>query len=238
MRTGKSWSFRASAKALAATIFMSMAVSTFAAEHDATHVKKWVGIDGLTTPSEGLAEGQSVGTWQIIYSGFGSNKLITEAGQTRFELCPMASHGAGAVDHAAMSFGEFFGDNLVFSATVRNDEQLWDVNQIQPWHAPWLVFCAKDKQNFYYVITKTNGYELGKLIDGKQIFLATGSDTTFRLGQAVNVEIKQSAGHIQVKIDGKQLIDYADPNPYTSGRIGLYTECSRVSFWNISADSD
>jgi Ca2+-binding RTX toxin-like protein len=145
---------------------------------------------------------------------------------------PSVTHSALVLSQAVLN-GDF-----TYSADVLTDAQLRTGGAPNPWETAWLVWDYTDNDHFYYFALKTNGWELGKrdpAYAGGQRFLATGSDTSFLLKTWYDVAVTQVGATISVSVDGQPIVTFADQErPYTSGRLGIYTEDARVFFDNVS----
>lgn len=110
------------------------------------------------------------------------------------------------------------------------------------WEAGWVLWDYQSNTEFYYFVLKPNGWELGKEdpnYPGAQRFLATGSSPTFAIGSEHHVEISQThdatSTTLSVTVDGTLLTTFTDSEaPYTTGKVGLYTEDARVAFDNLN----
>jgi hypothetical protein len=68
-----------------------------------------------------------------------------------------------------------------------------------------------------------------------QQYLATGSSPVFAIGKPVTVRVIIRGARMAVYANGQQIVSHHDTSsPYTSGRVGLYTEDAAVTFDNIS----
>jgi hypothetical protein len=123
----------------------------------------------------------------------------------------------------------------VSATTVR---QLRMGSAPQPWEVAWVLWHYADNSHFYYFIPKPNGWELGKAdpaYPGAQRFLATGTSPAFPIGSWYRVGIIQSGQTIQVSVNGAVVTTFTDrERPYSSGRVGLYTEDAEAYFDNVS----
>ena len=95
------------------------------------------------------------------------------------------------------------------------------------------MFRYMGEARSYYLIHKTNGIELGKLVPPRgegQIFLVTKPRPRAVPGRWYDYRIEVRGANIKVYIDDKLQIDYTDPNPILRGGVGLYTEDAHVHF--------
>ena len=105
-----------------------------------------------------------------------------------------------------------------------------------PWEVAWVVWDYTDNDHFYYLALKPNGWELGKrdpAYPGGQRFLATGSPA-FPPGPWYSVHVAQRGTTTTVRVGDDVLrVETDRQRPYTSGRVGLYTEDAEAEFDSI-----
>ena len=127
-------------------------------------------------------------------------------------------------------------------AWTTTTRQLRTGSAANPWEVSWVLWHTTDSDHFYYFIVKPNGWELGKkdpAYPGGQRFLATGSVPSFPIGQWYRIGIRQSAETITVSVNDLPITTFADyERPYSSGRIGMYSEDAEAYFDNISITTD
>ncbi len=185
-----------------------------------------------------------------VWGGYGCVKLDSVNSNNVLSESPAVSTDAGQT-HSSLVTGPAFSGNLTFSAQMKTLAQLRTGSLPNPWEMGWLVWNYTDASHFYYFVPKTNGWEIGKedpAYPGNQRFLATGSTPKFAVGTAYNVTVQQSGNVINVTVkdvNGNTLLttsttDTVDSSkvnsasPYTSGKIGFYTEDAAVHFDNIN----
>lgn len=140
--------------------------------------------------------------------------------------------------HAALvlSNTSYSGD-ITFRGRVQTVRQLRAGSPPNPWECVWIVWNYQGN-HFYYVALKTNGWEIGKYdraVKRQQKFLRTGT-TTYELGVWHEFEISQKENEITVRIDGADIAAFRDEvHPYTSGKLGFYTEDAEVQIDDITA---
>jgi len=188
-----------------------------------------------------LAEGQMSpnGKWLDVYNGRGSAgvKVDQASGQNVFfEQPKTGNQGSERYGAKVVSTGTFGDASL--SMDVRTDKQLRPKNFVQPWDTAWIMFRHADNSNYYYLMLKTNGYELGKKVNDYFYFLQTGDTPHATIGYWQHVDITTIGNKITIAVDGNRIIDFtdADMNPaMNSGAIGLYAANAAASFDNIYA---
>ena len=130
------------------------------------------------------------------------------------------------------------GGDLTLQVAATTSRQLRVGSAPQPWEVAWVLWHYVDNSHFYYFIPKPNGWELGKAdpaYSGAQRFLATGTTPAFALGTWHQITVTQSGQTIQVSANGMPVVTFTDrERPYSSGRIGLYSEDAEVYFDNVS----
>ncbi|ACL57518.1 M10 family metallopeptidase C-terminal domain-containing protein [Methylobacterium nodulans] len=139
--------------------------------------------------------------------------------------------------HSALVVSDQSISDVQFSADFITLAQLRTGSPPNPWETAWAVFDYTDPDHFYYVAFKTNGWEIGKRdpsYPGGQRFLATG-DYASPVGTQHHFDISQSGATFTVTLDGQSLATITDlETPYTSGKIGFYTEDAKVAFDNVT----
>ena len=184
-----------------------------------------------------LTEGDSFGSWQLRFSGYGCVGLTTDGNGTSMSLQPMVAT-ANDETHAPLLLGPAYGDRLQLNTRLETVQQLRQNGEPNAWEVAWLLWQYQDDEHFYYFIAKPNGWEVGKrdpAYPGGQRFLATGTDIKFPLGRAYNVQITHKGNAFTVTVDGVVLTTFADTErPYVSGRIALYSEDAEIRVHQVS----
>ncbi|MEO7363055.1 MAG: hypothetical protein ABI120_22165 [Gemmatimonadaceae bacterium] len=193
-------------------------------------------VAGANTP-ECLTEGDSFGSWQLRFSGYGCVGLTHDGSATSMSLLPMVAT-ANDETHAPLLLGPEYGDRLQLTTRLETVQQLRQNGQPNAWEVAWLLWQYQDDEHFYYFIPKPNGWEVGKrdpAYPGGQRFLATGTDLKFPVGRAYNVQITHKGNSFSVTVDGVVLTKFADTErPYVSGRIALYSEDAEIRVHQVS----
>jgi hypothetical protein len=118
-----------------------------------------------------------------------------------------------------------------FRVRTKTVERLRRGTRPNAWEVGWVFFRFRDLERYYYFILKPNGWELGKKHGSDdQIFLATGAGRRLVLGRWHTVAVRVTGGRIRIRVDGVRVVDFRDPAPIRSGKIGLYEEDARVRF--------
>lgn len=139
--------------------------------------------------------------------------------------------------HAALVLSkESYERTVRFSAKVQTTKQLRQGSHPNPWECAWVVWHYADN-HFYYLILKPNGWEIGRHdpnIKGGQIFLKTG-EQSFPLHKWHRFDITQTDDEISVIVDDIELTRFIDRHPFTSGRVGFYTEDAEIIADDVTA---
>ncbi|MQS15497.1 DUF1080 domain-containing protein [Streptomyces kaniharaensis] len=192
-----------------------------------------IGGGGDEEPARPWTDGSVHGPWRSVFDGHGENTGLHNG----LALSPKAAQKAEET-HAGLIVSTQQYQDMDLQARMRTVAQLRTPNP-NPWEVPWLVWAYSDPEHFYYLILKPNGWELGKrdpAYPGGQRFLATDSEH-FPIGRWSEVKVAQRGAHMEVSVDGKDLVAYEDrEHPYLRGSIGAYTEDARVVFSDIAAE--
>ena len=178
------------------------------------------------------------GPWTSAFSGFGCIQVQSSGTQSWLDESPQVSTNSSET-HASLVLGPSLSNALTFSVSAITVTQLRQGSSPNPWEVAWVLWHYTNGNNFYYFIAKPNGWELGKEEQGSQTFLATGSSPSFPIGNSYNIKIMETDQNtITVYVGGQLITTFTDTNnPYTSGRIGLYTEDAHVQFESVQATS-
>lgn len=135
---------------------------------------------------------------------------------------------------SALAISRKTASNFSYTVTTKTVKHLRLNNSPNPWEVGWLFFRYRDLKNYYYLILKPNGYELGKKHGSDdQIFLVTGETPKLRLNQNYRLKVVAKGATIKVFVDDVKIIDFKDSQPILSGAVGLYEEDAHVYFDNI-----
>jgi hypothetical protein len=183
--------------------------------------EEWSGSDRL--------RGWSNHDWTVAYDGYGEVGVENSSASLRPMTSerPIESHAA-----LALAGGPDWRD-YTFAARMNLQQQLRQNSPPNEWETGWLLFRYVGEARSYYLIHKTNGIELGKLVPPRgegQIFLVTKPRPRAVPGRWYDYRIEVRGANIKVYIDDKLQIDYTDPNPILRGGVGLYTEDAHVHF--------
>lgn len=189
------------------------------------------------TPNTCLPDQTEFGPWLVEFAGYGCVAVESGLNSAWLHTAPKAST-VPTETHGSLVLGPLFTGPLTLQADVMSLQQLRTGTPPNPWEVGWLIWNFQDYDHFYYVLLKPNGWELGKKdpgYAGRQRFLATGTTPQFPLNCWYSVQISQSASNaINVAVNNQKLVTFVDTErPYTSGRLGLYTEDADVHFTNI-----
>ncbi len=196
--------------------------------------------DGFTTYPRGacLTDGAAFGAWSVAFAGYGCATVGSNGAAGYLQISPLASTSASQT-HSALVLGPSFSQPSTYSVSLNTTAQLRTGSAPNPWEVGWFVWDYQDAAHFYYFQLKPNGWELGKEdpnYTGGQRFLATGSAPAFPIGTAYALKIVQtSSSTVSIYANGSLVTTFTDgQTPYTSGRIGLYSEDSTVRYQNVS----
>jgi hypothetical protein len=168
--------------------------------------------------------------WEVAYNGYGS---VRAEGDGSLVLEPLPARRPGETHAALVLAGDRSWRDYSFSVRMSTRAQLRANTPPNPWETGWLYFRYESAQRSYYLAHKTNGLELGKLAAsavGGQVFLATTPGPPAELGRWYDYRVDVSGATIRVYVDDRLALTYTDPDPITSGGVGLYTEDARVAF--------
>ncbi len=191
------------------------------------------------------AEGSTNGNWLDQFNGFGTTQVVTST-NPRLQEKPKTSTSASQTSAALVTSTSSFGD---FDASLKMNTlaQLRTGSPPNAWEMAWVLWHYQSNNAFYYLILKTNGWEVGKEYTNTsgqqdQCFLSTGSSPTFALNTQYTTRVQQVGSTITVWVNGLQLTSFTDSSscgvsPYTNGNLGLYTEDAKAQFDDISVSS-
>jgi hypothetical protein len=182
-------------------------------------------------------DGSLTGPWQFVYNGYGCNGFLSSSGDTMLFERPKAATAPDET-HAGLVVGPAVAGDFTLQLWTATTLQLRTGSAPNPWEVGWVLWNYTDSEHFYYFIAKPNGWELGKrdpAYPGGQRFLATGSAPSFPVGEWNQIEVNQSGSTMKVTANGVPITTFTDPErPYSSGRIGLYSEDAETYFDDVS----
>ncbi len=175
--------------------------------------------------------------WEEVYNGYG---------EVRFDfnsiLLKPDSAASASETHAALVKSEYELKDFTLELTAITKKQLRAGSEPNPWEVFWIFFnyipTDDGKKQTNYFLLKPNGYELGRASDElEQVFLATGTDMQLEIGEEYIYKIYKSGNHIEININGIEIIngDYDLYNVY--GSIGLYCEDAEVEVSSVDIES-
>lgn len=187
------------------------------------------GCGAGTAQTPGLGPGHA---WHVAYNGYGRISERAHGDAVRLTLEPARATSPSST-HSALVLSANRWRDFTAEIRVRTNRQFRRPHP-NPWEVGWIFWHYVDNQHFYYVILKPNGWELGKedpSYPGDQRFLVTDTSPVFPPGRWYTVRVHQRGGVIQVSVDGRRLVRFADTrHPYLAGRIGLYVEDASATF--------
>jgi hypothetical protein len=174
------------------------------------------------------------GKWRDVYGGYGKQGIAVD-GTRVFAASPKASTRPSET-HAGLATSLLAFGNANITLKIKTVKQLRTPTP-NPWEMAWVLWHYTDDAHFYYIVLKTNGWELGKedpAYPGNQRFLITRSSPRFRPGAWYNLHVRQVGNVIKVWVGRTWLGSYTDQQqPYTFGKLGLYCEDSHAEFDNV-----
>ncbi len=174
--------------------------------------------------------------WDLEFSGYGCVEAGKIGPHTWVVVEPAVADGN---THSALVTGDIRASGnseLNFEVVLKTHEQLRIGDEPNPWEVAWVVWHYEDNDNFYYVIPKPNGFELGKRdpnYPGGQRFLATSGATLFPINEWYRVQIRQTTDNtISAWVNGELIVEFKDEeNPLTFGKRAVYAEDSRATYF-------
>jgi hypothetical protein len=183
------------------------------------------------------ADGTEAGAWRFVYDGYGCSGVVSTDGNEMLFGKPAAATAAGET-HGTLVVGPSSVGDFSLTLSTTTARQLRTGSAPNPWEVSWVLWHFTDNAHFYYFVAKPNGWELGKedpAYPGGQRFLATGSSPAFPIGSWYRITVSQAGQTIRVFVNDLLIVSVDDrERPYTSGRIGLYSEDAEVYFDNVS----
>ena len=191
-----------------------------------------------------FTDGANFGPWTEVFGDYSSTACVqveSSGSQSWLDESPQVSTSSSET-HSSLVAGPAFSNALKFSLSLNTVAQLRQGSSPNAWEVGWVLWHYTDNTHFYFFIAKPNGWELGKedpAYPGNQRFLATGSSPSFPIGNWYNIKVVETAQNtITVYVNNQLITTFTDTErPYTSGRIGLYTEDAHVQFENVSSTS-
>jgi Domain of Unknown Function (DUF1080) len=182
-------------------------------------------------------DGSAIGVWRFVYNGYGCNGFVTSNSNTMLFVQPATSTGPTET-HGALVLGPSISGDFTLQVSAATTGQLRVNDPPNAWEVGWVLWHYTDDSHFYYFVAKPNGWELGKedpAYPGAQRFLATGTSPSFPIGAWYRMRVVQSGQTIQVFVNDLLITTFTDrERPYSSGRVGLYSEDAEVYFDNVS----
>jgi len=178
-------------------------------------------------------DGSMHGHWRDRWNGMGKVGIAHDGTNVLVEI-PKAPRYRWETHSALVTSHETLGYTLT-SVQVRVIKQLR--YRPNPWEMGWVIWHYTDNLHFYYLMLKTNGWELGKedpAYRGNMRTLIKRYSPTFRTWKWYTIQVLMVGRAITVWADGKVLGKYRDfQRTYWKGRLGLYCEDSHVEFDNV-----
>jgi hypothetical protein len=181
-------------------------------------------------------DGTVIGAWQFVFNGYGCSGFMSLNSNTMLVEQPKTAVTPDET-HAALVVGPSVSGDVTLDVSLATARQLRANSAPNPWEVGWFLWDYQDNSHFYYFIAKPNGWELGKedpAYPGAQRFLASGSSPSFPIGPWYRIHVEQVSQTIRVLVNGVVIVTVTDQErPYSSGRVGLYSEDAEVYFDNV-----
>ncbi len=196
-------------------------------------------VEDFSTMTTGKCypDGSTIGVWQFVYNGYGCNSFFAVNSNTMLVEQPKISTRPDET-HGGLVIGPSISGDFTLQVSAATTRQLRANSAPNPWEVAWVLWHYTDDSHFYYFAPKPNGWELGKedpAYPGAQRFLASGNSPSFPIGPWYRTRVTQSGQTIQVFVNDVLITTFSDSQrPYSSGRVGLYTEDAEVYFDNVS----
>lgn len=178
-------------------------------------------------------EGSRHGRFTTIFDGYGTVAIEDEA----LVLSPKAAQQLDKT-HAALVVARLAHDDRVdFEATMTPTAQLRRGDPPNVWETGWLVWNYVDPSDFWYLILKPNGWEVGRVDPATkgQVFVATGDEFATPIGVPRRVRVHHRSPLLTIWVDGELLLDRTDIPAGHTPLFGFYTEDATVVFDDIAS---
>ena len=203
--------------------------------------------DNFNGPAYALKHGGTSpnGLWHAVSDGGGSlgvepdpdfprsNNSLNNHVFYEYAKTPSSSRDTASV--LALSNAQFH--NFQMSLDARTDKQLRESSP-HPWEVAWVIWRWVDNTHFYYFVQKTNGIEVGKYDGGanpaSQIIIQSQTSHPVTIGKWTHWEIFVLDSKILISINGDRVFSIEDSSSFDAGKIGLYSEDSKVSFGRVA----
>lgn len=183
-------------------------------------------VDGQISPDS---------KWACQWTGYGEVRTESLGDNIVMALEPQTSFSPDVTHAPLVTTNQAFANHII-DLDVRTVQQTRQGSAPNTWEVAWVLFRMGDLGNCYYFLVKPNGAELGKLVGGSQVFLATTDSPQLTIGQWNHWTIKTVGNQVTIWVDGVAVIDHIDYNAapiIQSGVVGLYNEDARVHFDNV-----
>ena len=218
-------------------------------------------IVATATTAAGVSKLASIQIAYSLYDNFGSAYVLSPSSLSPDKKWYGVWNGGGSFGtHVVSGAGSFYESsqpvtaklqtnsalavttqkfrNFVLSVDVTTNQQLRQNNPPNSWEVAWIIWHWKDDTHFKYFVVKTDGSEIGKYDGGAnpgdQRILKTSSSAKVVLGKTMHWQITVKGNHTTVYLDGSKVFDLYNVSTYYSGKVGLYSEDSSVSFSNLN----
>jgi Domain of Unknown Function (DUF1080) len=186
-------------------------------------------------------DGYTISVWQFVFNGYGCSEFVSWSSNTALRERPKVSTRRSET-HSALVIGPSVAGDFTLEVFAATTQQLRTSSTPHPWEVAWVLWHYTDNAHFYYFIAKPTGWELGKedpAYPGSQRFLATNSYPTYPIGPWYKIRVAQVGDTIQVFVNDVGIVTFTDQeNPYSAGRVGLYSEDAEAYFDNVSVSTD
>ena len=192
--------------------------------------------DGFASLRLGMnwRDGSRHGNWRDRWNGMGRVGIVLDGTKVRAEQ-PKTARWSGETHSALVTSLKTFGDMEV-TLKVKTVKQL-RTPRPNSWEMGWVLWHYRDNLHFYYLMLKTNGWELGKedpAYRGNMRTMVRRYSPKFHTRTWYAITVLMVGRRIAIWVNGRLLGTFRDwQRPYYSGRLGLYCEDSRAEFDNV-----
>jgi len=183
------------------------------------------------------------GQWKNEYLGYGSTGVESaDPRNNAFYLKPKAVTSVSQTEAALVrSSGSFC--NFIVEFDMNTVNQLREGSPPKTWEAGWFLFRYTDMFHYYWLVIRSDGFELGKKdcntcgdpADGQE-YLVTKSLPTLNTNTWQHWKVEGIDNHFKVWIDNKLIVDFEDEemtSQLTGGNIAMYSEDAYVKYDNM-----
>jgi 3-keto-disaccharide hydrolase len=174
--------------------------------------------------------------WTFVYDGFGCTGFVSLTGNIVLIELPQAS-AQPTETHAGLALGPATVGDVTVQVDMATRRQLRTGSAPNAWEVGWLL--ALHRLAGFLVLhsqaTAGNWARRTRRPPAGSGSLVTADSPQFPFGSWYRVRVVQTGSTIQVYVNNLLITTFTDvESPYTSGRVGLYTEDAESYFDNVS----